>query len=69
MWTKQWHEKKESDKPQAAANCIEEEHKNIIDEMSKLDKLSDCSVEVPQESAESTLFDSMNYVAIYKSSV
>ena len=43
---KQWHEKKESD-VQIAANCIEEEHKNIIDEMSKLDKLSDCSVEIP----------------------
>ena len=26
---------------------IEDEHKMIIEEMSKLDKLSDCSAEVP----------------------
>lgn len=30
---------------------IEVEHKTIIEEMSKLDKLSDCSAEVPQEAA------------------
>ena len=43
---------------------IEAEHKQIIDETSKLDKLSDCSVEVPQE-ADNNCFESTQYASLY----
>ena len=44
---------------------IEDEHKLIMDETSKLDKLSDCSAEVPQEADDSTCFASSTYAIYY----
>ena len=38
-----------NDKGELRKIDLDDEHKQIIDETSKLDKLSDCSAEVPQE--------------------
>jgi len=45
-----------------------EEHKKIIEEAEILDKLSDCSGEVPQESTEESFFKSPSYVEPYQQS-
>ena len=71
MRVKDWNRKKNlsADGRVGRVDGEEDEHKRIMKEAELLDKLSDCSAEVPQELEEETYFESGCYAEVYKPSV